>query len=160
MFGEGGIRRSPAWSMVKAPSLPDSEAPKLSRNSRSGFTGGWLFPGHLPGQLITPARLGQRLGRLGIDAQTGRRAAMLQLATTVLAGVLADLLGIQSLLLPTQVSTTMTLPPCSITNDCTTGHLRVDEIPSQPGYLADRARFRARNRRREVGHNLSVCRRP
>lgn len=38
MFGEGGIRRFPASSMEKAPSLPDSEAPKLSRNSRSGFT--------------------------------------------------------------------------------------------------------------------------
>jgi integrase len=56
----------------------------------------WLFPGHLPGQSITPARLGQRLAQLGIDAQTGRRAAMLELAGTVPAAVLADLLGIHT----------------------------------------------------------------
>jgi integrase len=56
----------------------------------------WLFPGHLPGRPITPARLGQRLARLGIDSQIGRRAAMLQLATTVPAAVLADLLGIHT----------------------------------------------------------------
>ncbi|BCO36341.1 hypothetical protein H7H69_16410 [Mycobacterium heckeshornense] len=56
----------------------------------------WLFPGHFPAQSITPARLGARLGRLGIDAQTGHRAAMLQLATTVPAAVLADLLGIHT----------------------------------------------------------------
>ena len=34
-------------------------------------------PGHLPGRPITPAPLGQRLAQLGIDAQTGSRAAML-----------------------------------------------------------------------------------
>jgi hypothetical protein len=54
----------------------------------------WLFPGHLPGQPITASRLGQRLATLGIDAQTGRRAALLQLAITVPAAVLSDLLGI------------------------------------------------------------------
>lgn len=54
----------------------------------------WLFPGHLPGSSITPARLGGRLGALGINAQTGRRAAMQQLAIEVPAAVLADLLGI------------------------------------------------------------------
>jgi hypothetical protein len=54
----------------------------------------WLFPGHLPGQPITASRLGQRLALFGINAQTGRRAAMLQLAITVPAAVLADLLGI------------------------------------------------------------------
>jgi hypothetical protein len=54
----------------------------------------WLFPGHLPGRPITPARLGERLGRLGIHAQPGRRAALLQLAADVPAAVLADLLGI------------------------------------------------------------------
>ena len=34
-------------------------------------------PEHLPGRPITPAPLGQRLAQLGIDAQTGSRAAML-----------------------------------------------------------------------------------
>jgi hypothetical protein len=57
----------------------------------------WLFPGHLPGQPITPARLGERLGRHGIDARACHRAAMLQLATTVPAAVLADLLGIHTI---------------------------------------------------------------
>jgi hypothetical protein len=42
----------------------------------------------------SPSRLGQRLATLGIDAQTGRRAALLQLAITVPAAVLSDLLGI------------------------------------------------------------------
>lgn len=54
----------------------------------------WLFPGHLPGRPITAARLGARLGALGINAQAGRRAAMQQLAVEVPAAVLADLLGI------------------------------------------------------------------
>lgn len=50
----------------------------------------WLFPGHLPGRPITAARLGARLGVLGINAQAGRRAAMQQLAAEVPAAVLAD----------------------------------------------------------------------
>lgn len=54
----------------------------------------WLFPGHIPGQPITAARLGERLGKLGIDGQAGRRAALLQLAAEVPAAVLSDLLGI------------------------------------------------------------------
>lgn len=54
----------------------------------------WLFPGHLPGRPITAGRLGQRLGRLGIDGQAARRAALLQLAAEVPAAVLSDLLGI------------------------------------------------------------------
>jgi hypothetical protein len=54
----------------------------------------WLFPGHLPGRPITPARLGERLRALGIYAQTGRRAALLDLAAQLPAAVLADLLGL------------------------------------------------------------------
>jgi len=54
----------------------------------------WLFPGHLPGRPITPARLGERLRALGIYAQTGRRAALLDLAAQLPASVLADLLGL------------------------------------------------------------------
>lgn len=56
----------------------------------------WLFPGHLPGRPITAARLGERLGKLGIDGQAGRRAALLQLAAQVPAAVLSDLLGIST----------------------------------------------------------------
>jgi hypothetical protein len=54
----------------------------------------WLFPGHLPGHPITPATLGNRLRALGIYAQTGRRAALLDLAAQLPAAVLADLLGL------------------------------------------------------------------
>lgn len=54
----------------------------------------WLFPGHIPGRPITASALGIRLRRLGINAQTGRRAAMEHLAARVPAAVLADLLGI------------------------------------------------------------------
>jgi len=54
----------------------------------------WLFPGHLPGRPITPARLGERLRAIGIYAQTGRRAALLDLASQLPAAVLAGLLGL------------------------------------------------------------------
>ena len=54
----------------------------------------WLFPGHLPGRPITPATLGERLRAIGIYAQTGRRAALLDLAAQLPAAVLADLLGL------------------------------------------------------------------
>lgn len=56
----------------------------------------WLFPGHLPARPITPARLGERLGKHGIDAQAGHRAAMLELATAIPAADLVDLLGIHT----------------------------------------------------------------
>jgi hypothetical protein len=52
----------------------------------------WLFPGHLPGRPLTAARLGERLRTLGIQAQPGRRAALLQLTAEVPAAVLAELL--------------------------------------------------------------------
>ena len=54
----------------------------------------WLFPGHLPGRPITPATLGERLRAIGIYAQPGRRAALLDLAAQLPAAVLADLLGL------------------------------------------------------------------
>jgi hypothetical protein len=54
----------------------------------------WLFPGHLPGRAITPARLGARLATFGIDARAARRAALLQLAAELPAPVLAGSLGI------------------------------------------------------------------
>lgn len=54
----------------------------------------WLFPGGLPGKPITAPRLGSRLRTLGIRAQTGRRAALLDLAGQLPAAVLADLLGL------------------------------------------------------------------
>jgi len=55
-------------------------------------TSPWLFPGLLPGQPLTPARLGDRLGTLGIDARAGRRAALIHLAAQLPAAVLGDLL--------------------------------------------------------------------
>ena len=54
----------------------------------------WLFPGLLPGRPLTPARLGERLRTLGVYAQAGRRATLTQLAATLPAAVLADLLHI------------------------------------------------------------------
>ena len=54
----------------------------------------WLFPGGLPGQPVTPGRLGGRLRALGIYTQAGRRAALLDLAAQLPAAVLADLLGL------------------------------------------------------------------
>ena len=54
----------------------------------------WLFPALLPGQPLTAARLGERLRLLGIYAQAGRRATLTQLAATLPAAVIADLLHI------------------------------------------------------------------
>ena len=54
----------------------------------------WLFPGGLPGQPVTAARLGDRLRALGVYAQTGRRAALTDLAARLPAAVLAGLLGL------------------------------------------------------------------
>lgn len=54
----------------------------------------WLLPGGTPGRPLTASHLGVRLGRLGIDARAGRRAAVLHLAAQVPAAVLADLLHI------------------------------------------------------------------
>jgi hypothetical protein len=56
----------------------------------------WLFPGLQPGQPLTAARLGARLGTLGIDGRAGRRAALTHLATQLPAAVLAELLGISN----------------------------------------------------------------
>jgi hypothetical protein len=55
---------------------------------------GWLFPGHMPGRPITPSTLGERLRAIGIYAQRGRRAALLDLAAQMPAAVLADALGL------------------------------------------------------------------
>ena len=54
----------------------------------------WLFPGMLPGQPITPLRLGMRLRTLGIYTMAGRRAALIDLAAQLPPAVLADLLNI------------------------------------------------------------------
>ena len=54
----------------------------------------WLFPGLQPGRPLTAARLGDRLRKLGIRAQPGRRAALTDLAAQLPAAVIADLLGI------------------------------------------------------------------
>jgi len=48
----------------------------------------------MPGKPITAPRLGSRLRALGIYAQAGRRAALLDLAAQLPAAVLADLLGL------------------------------------------------------------------
>ena len=55
----------------------------------------WLFPGLLPGQPITPARLAGRLRALGVPVQAGRRAALTGLAARLPAAVLAETLGLQ-----------------------------------------------------------------
>jgi len=54
----------------------------------------WLFPGLLPGQPLTAARLGDRLARFGIDARAARRSALIHLAAHLPAPVLAEMLNI------------------------------------------------------------------
>jgi len=60
----------------------------------SSPTATWLFPGLHPGRPLTAARLGERLRKLGIHAQPGRRAALTSLAAQLPAAVLADLLDL------------------------------------------------------------------
>jgi hypothetical protein len=83
--------------------VPDSLGRILTELTRTGraHTGigspaisPWLFPGGMPGQPITPSRLGERLRDIGIRALPGRRAAMTDLAAQLPAAVLADLLNI------------------------------------------------------------------
>jgi hypothetical protein len=54
----------------------------------------WLFPGGMPGRPITPSTLAGRLRKLGIATQSGRRAALMDLAAQLPAAVLADLLNL------------------------------------------------------------------
>ena len=92
-FGPGDVEiPEPLAGFVRA----HLDAPRRHTSIAAPPNSTWLFPGHLPGQPITPSRIGQRLAHLGIDCQTGRRAAMLELARTVPAAVLADLLGIHT----------------------------------------------------------------
>ena len=92
-FGTGDVQiAEPLAAFVRA----HLDAPRRHTSIAAPPDDTWLFPGHLPGRPITPARLGQRLAQLGIDSQTARRAAMLELASTVPAAVLADLLGIHT----------------------------------------------------------------
>ena len=60
----------------------------------SPITSPWLFPGGMPGQPITPSRLGARLRALGVRAMPGRRAALIDLAAQLPAAVLADSLNL------------------------------------------------------------------
>jgi integrase len=60
----------------------------------SPITSPWLFPGGMPGQPITPSRLGERLRALGIRAMPGRRAALIDLAAQLPAAILADSLNL------------------------------------------------------------------
>jgi hypothetical protein len=66
--------------------VPDSLGQILTDLIRAGrshtgtgspITSPWLFPGGMPGQPITPSRLGERLRALGIRAMPARRAALI-----------------------------------------------------------------------------------
>lgn len=58
----------------------------------ANLTSPWLFPGHRPGQAISPTQLGHRLARLGVT-RLSRQAAFYDLLATVPAPVLARSLG-------------------------------------------------------------------
>jgi hypothetical protein len=65
----------------------------LLRHQREQTTGPWLFPGAKPGTHIGPERNRRRLRQLGIRAATARPGALLALAVSVPAPILAELLG-------------------------------------------------------------------
>jgi len=80
--------RHPAWRLLRAANAPlilaflgryfvESNHGATSISALAVARTAWLFPGHMPGQPITPSRLGERLRTIGIYAQTGRRAALL-----------------------------------------------------------------------------------
>jgi hypothetical protein len=98
--GDGAVRVRFADHDVPVPEPLGVVLAELIRHGRTHTGTGspavtpWLFPGGLPGKPITAPRLGSRLRALGISAQTGRRAALLDLAAQLPAAVLADLLGL------------------------------------------------------------------
>ena len=55
--------------------------------------GPWLFPGAKPGTHLGPERFRRRLRELGIYPETARPGALLALAASVPAPILAELLG-------------------------------------------------------------------
>ncbi len=65
----------------------------LLRDLHQRTTGPWLLPGAKPGTHIGPERIRRRLRQLGIRPETSRPAALLALAASVPAPILADLLG-------------------------------------------------------------------
>jgi hypothetical protein len=65
----------------------------LLRHQREHTTGPWLFPGAKPGTHIGPERIRRRLRELGISPRTARPGALVALAITVPAPILAELLG-------------------------------------------------------------------
>jgi hypothetical protein len=70
----------------------------------------------MPGQPITPSRLGARLRALGVRAMPGRRAALIDLAAQLPAAVLADSLNLSpgtAVLCTKQEPTGTATPPAS-----------------------------------------------
>jgi hypothetical protein len=101
LHDDGALSVSFATHDVELPEPLAALVATLATGARHGHVGigapettRWLFPGHLPGRPITPARLGTRLAVFGIDARAARRAALLQLAAELPAPVLAGSLGI------------------------------------------------------------------
>ncbi|MFZ1996632.1 MAG: hypothetical protein WAU75_21140 [Solirubrobacteraceae bacterium] len=72
--------------------VPESLA-TLLRHQREQTNGPWLFPGAKPGMHIGSERVRRRLRQLGINPRTARPGALLALAISVPAPILAELLG-------------------------------------------------------------------
>jgi hypothetical protein len=90
-LGKHDIPVPPALGTILLTLIADG---KPYTGTGSPAPGKWLFPGLLPGQPITPARLSARLNAIGIPVRPARRAALTDLAAQVPAAVLADALGI------------------------------------------------------------------
>jgi integrase len=69
-------------------------ATRHSRAALAGTDSPWLFPGVRPGRPMHPARLQNRLGRLGIRARAARTTMLLELAGELAPTVIADTLGL------------------------------------------------------------------
>ena len=90
-LGKHDIPVPPALGTILLTLITDG---KPYTGTGSPAPGKWLFPGLLPGQPITAARLSARLNAIGIPVRAARRAALTGLAAQVPAAVLADALGI------------------------------------------------------------------
>jgi hypothetical protein len=66
----------------------------LLRQQTARAPGPWLFPGAKPGTHLGPERIRRRLHELGIRPETARPGALLALAASVPAPILAELLGL------------------------------------------------------------------
>jgi len=102
--GDGSTRLSLGTTYIEVPSPLDELLQRLANEHRHhtafsahAMTTAWLFEGLHPGRPFNASQLGARLRRLSIEPQAGRRGALIHLAATLPAAVLARTLNLTPL---------------------------------------------------------------